>query len=107
MNSFVHTNRSSFIKGLATFVMVNLFKFTQNSLWKKCVLQLTLQLNFWIAMTTCNAPYFYVVDAMKQIAWVAKVVIHYIYNATHYNSITILLKQFIFNYYVSPLQLQP
>ncbi len=30
MNSYFHSNLSSFIKGLPTFTMVNLFNFTQN-----------------------------------------------------------------------------
>jgi hypothetical protein len=58
-------------------------------------------------MTISNSLCLYVANAIGEIAWVAKVITHYIYNATHYNSITILLKQFIFNYYVTPLQLQP
>jgi hypothetical protein len=36
-----------------------------------------------------------------------KVATHRIYNKTHYNSIAILSKPFIFNYYATPLQLQP
>jgi len=51
---------------------------------KKNVLQLDLQLYFWIAMTTCNSLYFYIVSVIKQIAWVAKVCI---YGAIHCNSI--------------------
>jgi hypothetical protein len=36
---------------------------------------------FWVAMTTCNTLYnFYVVSVFKQVAWIAKVVIHCIYN---------------------------
>jgi len=30
MNSLVDNNSSPFVKGLATFIMENLFKFTQN-----------------------------------------------------------------------------
>jgi hypothetical protein len=36
------------------------------------VLQLALQLNFWIAKHTCNSLYLYVVNANGQDAWVAK-----------------------------------
>ncbi len=39
---------------------------------KKDVLQLALQLNFWIAKDTCNLLYLYVVSAHKQVAWVAE-----------------------------------
>ncbi len=36
------------------------------------VLQLALQLNFWVAKDTCNSLYLYVVSVNKQVAWVAK-----------------------------------
>jgi hypothetical protein len=39
-----------------------------NHYGKKGVLQLTLQLNFWIAKTTCNSLYLYIVNANKQVA---------------------------------------
>jgi len=39
---------------------------------KKGVLQLTLQLNFWIAKDTYNSLYLYVMNANGQIAWIAK-----------------------------------
>jgi len=43
------------------------------ALWEKMgVLQLALQPNFWVAMTTCNSQYFYVVNVIKQIAWVVE-----------------------------------
>jgi hypothetical protein len=71
---------------------------------KKRVLQLTLQLNFWVALDICNSLYLYVMSAIGQ---VARVVIHCIYSATHYNSITILLQQLFSNYYATPLWLQP
>jgi len=38
-------------------------------------------------MATCNSPYFYVISAIVQVTWVAKVVIHYIYGATQFNSL--------------------
>jgi len=61
-------------------------------LWeKKGVLQLALQLNFQVALETCNSPYLYVVSDIKQVAKVARVATHCIYGATHYNLITILL----------------
>jgi len=34
---------------------------------KKGVLQLALQLNFWVAMTTCNSLYFYVVSTTDKL----------------------------------------
>jgi hypothetical protein len=67
---------------------------------KRNALQLTLQLNLWVTLDTCNSLYLYVVSVNKQVSWVA---IHHIYNATHYNSIAVLSKQFIFNYYATPL----
>jgi len=51
---------------------------------KRGVLQLALQLNFWIAEDIAT---------------------HCIYDAIHYNSIKTQLKQLIFNYYATPLQL--
>jgi hypothetical protein len=43
------------------------------SLWeKKGVLQLALQLNFWITMDTCNSLYLYDVSFNRQVAWIAK-----------------------------------
>jgi hypothetical protein len=35
---------------------------------KKGVLQLALQLNFWVVMTIYNSPYFYVVIVIEQVA---------------------------------------
>jgi len=55
-------------------------------------------------MTTRNPLYFYIVNVIKQVAIVAT---HHICGAIHCNSIATLLKQFIFNYYATPLQLQP
>jgi len=57
---------------------------------KRGVLHLALQFNFWVALDTCNSPYLYVVSAIGQVAGVAKVATHHIYDATHYNSMTIL-----------------
>ncbi len=70
---------------------------------KKGVLQLALQLNFLIALDTCNLPYLYAMNVIGQVARVAKVTTHHIYDAIHYNSITTLSQQFIFNYYATPL----
>jgi len=39
---------------------------------KKSVLQLALQLNFWVANNTCNTLYLYTVGANRQVAWVVK-----------------------------------
>jgi hypothetical protein len=39
---------------------------------KMGVLQLALQLNFWIIDDTCNSLYLYIVNANKQVAWVAQ-----------------------------------
>jgi hypothetical protein len=66
---------------------------------KKGILQLALQLNFWVALNTCNSPYVYIVNAIGQ---VAKVAIHRIYGAIHYNFVATTF----FNYYAIPLWLQ-
>jgi hypothetical protein len=59
----------------------------------------------------CNWPYnslyFYIVSVIWQVAWVAWVATQYIYNAIQCNLIATLSKQLIFNYYATPLQLQP
>jgi hypothetical protein len=39
---------------------------------KKGVLQLALQLNFWVAKDTCNSLYLYAVSANGQVEWVAE-----------------------------------
>jgi hypothetical protein len=39
---------------------------------KGSVLQLALQLNFWVAEETCNSLYLYVVTANGQVAWATK-----------------------------------
>ncbi len=49
---------------------------------KKGVLQLALQLNFWVASNTCNSLYLYVVNAIGQVARVASIATHRIYDAT-------------------------
>jgi hypothetical protein len=41
-------------------------------LWKKGILQLALQLNFWIASNICSSLYLYVLSTNEQDAWVAK-----------------------------------
>jgi hypothetical protein len=43
------------------------------------LLQLPLQLNFWLTTDTYNSSYFYNVSANEQVALVAKVAIHRIY----------------------------
>jgi hypothetical protein len=45
----------------------------KNIMKKMGVLQLALQVNFWVTIDTCNSPYLYVVSAIKQ---VAKIAIH-------------------------------
>jgi hypothetical protein len=72
---------------------------------KKGVLQLALQLNFWIASNISNSPYLHVVSVIEKITRVAKVATHCIYATTHYNSITTLSQQLLFNYYATPLSL--
>jgi len=51
------------------------------------VLQLTLQLSFWIAMIICNSSYFYIVGVIEQVASIARVVTHHTYSATPSNSL--------------------
>jgi hypothetical protein len=36
------------------------------------VLQLALQLNFWVVLNTYNSLYLYAVSANRQVAWVTK-----------------------------------
>jgi hypothetical protein len=36
------------------------------------VLQLALQLNFWITKDTCNSLYLYAMSSSEQVAWVVK-----------------------------------
>jgi hypothetical protein len=74
------------------------------SLWEKRCFAIVLQFNFWVTMTTRNPPYFYIANVIKQVAIVAT---HHICGAIHCNSIATLSKQLIFNYYATPLQLQP
>jgi hypothetical protein len=66
---------------------------------KMCVLQLTLQLNFWVAKDTYNSLYLYVMNFHEQVAWVAKL------QLTVYTMqlIAIQSKQLIFKYYSTPL----
>ncbi len=72
------------------------------ALWEKEVFcDLPCNSNFWVASDTCNSPYLYVANVIKQ---VTRVTTHHIYGATHYNSIT-TLSQFLFNYDVTPLWL--
>jgi hypothetical protein len=43
-----------------------------NTMKKKGVLQLAMQLNFWIVEDTCNSMYLYTMNANEHVAWVAK-----------------------------------
>jgi len=45
----------------------------------------------------CKSSYLYFMSAIGQIAS------HHIYDVIHYNSITTLLQQLLFNYYAIPL----
>jgi hypothetical protein len=59
------------------------------TIWEKKVFcNRPCKLNFWIAMTTCNSLYFYVVSTIGQVAWVAKITTRCVYGAIHCNSIT-------------------
>jgi len=49
-----------------------LLEFCDFIMKKKGVLQLALQLNFWIAKDICNSLYLYTVNANGQVAWVAE-----------------------------------
>jgi hypothetical protein len=69
---------------------------------KRGVLQLDLQLNFWVTLNTCNSPYLYAMNAIEQVVRVVRVATNHIYNAIHYNSITTLSQQLLFNYYATP-----
>jgi hypothetical protein len=66
---------------------------------KKGVLQLALQLNFWIAKDICNSLYLYAMSANGQVAWVAKLQ----FTIYMVQLIATLSKQLIFNYYATPL----
>jgi hypothetical protein len=79
---------------------------TISTMRKMGVLQLALQFNFWVPLDTCNSSYINVVGVIGQVARVARVATHCIHDATHYNSIMILLQQILFNYYAIPLWLQ-
>jgi len=68
---------------------------------KKGVLQLALQLTFWVASDTCNSPYLYVMNVIRQVAKVTRIELTILW-CNSYNSITTLLQQLIFNYYVTP-----
>jgi hypothetical protein len=39
---------------------------------KMGVLQLALQLNFWIAKVTCNSLYLYAMNVNEQVTWIAE-----------------------------------
>jgi hypothetical protein len=46
--------------------------FKTNHYEKKGVLQLALQLNFWVAKDICNSLYLYTMSANGQVAWVVE-----------------------------------
>ncbi len=48
-----------------------IFSFSSQHL-KRGVLQLALQLNFWIVKYTCNSVYLYIVSVNGQVAWVVE-----------------------------------
>jgi hypothetical protein len=53
------------------------------TLWKKWVFgNWPLQFSFWLAMTIYNPLYLYVVSAIKQVTWIARIATHHIYGAT-------------------------
>jgi hypothetical protein len=83
-----------------------LINYVAHTMRKMGVLQLALQLNFWIASDISNLPYLYAMNAIGQVARVARIATYRIYNATHYNSITTFSQQLIFKYYAAPLWLQ-
>ncbi len=100
------------IKKLFTSVeMVFCFKINFNSsMWSlhstlhytftmtnKGVLQLTMQLNFWVVIIICNSLDFYVVSAIRQVAWVVIVITHYIYDETHCNYVETTCFQLLCN----------
>ncbi len=75
------------------------------SLWEKMgVLQLALQFNFSIAMSTCNSLYFYVMSVIKQATWIVRIVTHRIYYAIHYNSIATQLQLYWNNSFSTTMQ---
>ncbi len=45
--------------------------FMYNTMQKRGVLQLALQLNFWVVEDTCNSHYLYVISANGHVAWIA------------------------------------
>jgi hypothetical protein len=55
---------------------------------------------------SCNSLYFYVVNAIGQVTWVARIATHHTYGAIECKFIATLSKQLIFNYYATPLKLQ-
>ncbi len=59
----------------------------QSTMRKMGVLQLTLQLSFWVAMIICNSSYFYIMGDIEQVASIVRVVTHHTYNATPSNSL--------------------
>jgi hypothetical protein len=77
---------------------------------KKGVLQLSLQLSFWIAMTIYNSLYFYIHECYWT-SWMNCKACNSPYiqshsSATHYNLVPILSQQLLFNYHATILWLQ-
>jgi hypothetical protein len=87
--------QSSIIEKYTGWQMGNNCVNDQYIIKKMGVLWLALQLNFWVALDTCNSLYFYAMSVNKQVAWVADLQLS-IYMV---QLIAILSKQFIFNYY--------
>jgi hypothetical protein len=78
-----------------------------NNMRIRGVLQLGLQLNFWVAMTICNSLYFYTHECYRTSCILNCKRYNSLYilwhsNAIHYNSIVIQL-QLLFNYYATLL----
>jgi len=68
-----------------------------NTMKKMGVLQLALQLNFWVALDICNSSYLHVVSVIKQVARITRVATHHIYGATHYNFVVTTFFQLLCN----------
>jgi hypothetical protein len=89
----------------------NFFTYFSLTMKKKGVLQLGLQLNFWVTMTICNSLYFYTHESYQTSYMSCKrcnssyMWSHF--NATHCNIVAILSQQLLFSYYAIPLWLQP
>ncbi len=84
----------------AQFVFVASYRI----LWKRGVLQMALQLNFWITKVTCNSLYLYVASVNKQVAGVANCNSLYICCNSlqlNYNLIKTIHFQLLFNFVIT------